>query len=528
VIGTKSFAAVRIRGVILVFGIVNACLYSGLLPLWEGFDEPFHYAYVESLWQTHRLPILGRTRIPNDVAESWQFAPVSYILHRWIPEATTFDAWFSLPRFEKEQRRNALDRLRPGPEIDSRKNFEAHHPPLAYVILALFDRSVANAPLTARVLALRLFGAVFSTILLYFGATALFRELRLPERSANAALFTIFCSQMLYATIAHVANDWLAVGLSALFLASLAAFVRKPDRRSALIAATWLTAGLLTKAYFLAFALLALGAAAILIARGRARVKSALAGGVLVLALAGPWYARNLVLYKNVSGTQEEFDGIGIRQALAAAPLIDWPATAGFLARGSLWTGNNSFTSFSRNTLDAMLALLFLGLAVWGLIRRAIQPAELITFAAIILFSAAVAYASCASFAHTHGDVPGASPWYTQVLLAPVIALAYLGMSRWKRPGQVLAACTVAIWAWTLVVTWIVKLFPLYSGAGATPLRIHDLWTWYAHGAAPHMQDLSLLALAPASLLYAGLLVSVMLTILLGAALIRDLISPPC
>jgi hypothetical protein len=519
------FCPVRTRHVILMLGLLNACLDSGLLPLWEGFDEPFHYAYVESLWQTHQLPVLGRTLIPNDVSKSFQLAPVSYILHGWIPQATTYDAWFQLPRAEKERRRIELDLLRPEPGNSSRTNFEAHHAPLAYIILALLDWPMSNAPITVRVLVLRLFAALFSTVLLYFGAAALCRALVLPERSANAALFTIFCSQMLYATIAHVANDWLAVGLAALFLASLASFAGRPGRRSALSAASWLAAGLLTKSYFLAFALLALSATAILIWRGRTRVTTALAAGILVLALAGPWYARNLVLYKNVSGTQEEFDGVGIRQTLAAAPQIDWVATTGFLARGSLWTGNNSFTSFSRSTLNISLALLFLALAAWGLSGRLIQPAEQIAFAAVIVFSLAVAYASCASFAHTNGGVPGASPWYTQVLLAPVVALAYLGMSRWKGFGPVLAGCTVAIWTWVLVATWTVKLFPLYSGAGAAPMRIPDVWHWYVHMAAAHMHDLSLLALAPASLLYAGLLVSLTLTILLSAAVIRDLIS---
>ena len=517
----------RIRNVILMFGVLNACLYSGLLPLWEGFDEPFHYAYVETLRQTHRLPVLGRTLIPNDVFRSFQFAPVSHVVHRWTPEATSYDEWFLLPQSEKERRRSELDVLRTEPESSSRPNYEAHHAPLAYIILALLDWPFSHAGITVRVLVLRLFAAVFSTVLLYFGTTALCRALQMPERSANAALFTIFCSEMLYATIAHVANDWLAVGISALFLASLATFVRKPDRRSALTTALWLAAGLLTKAYFLGFALLAVAVTAVLIWRGRTGVRTALAGVILLLALAGPWYTRNLVLYKNVSGTYEQFAGIGMREALAAAPRINWAATAGFLARGSLWTGNNSFTSFSRTTLNIVLGLLFLALAAWGLGRRVIQPAEQIVFAAILLFSAAVAYASCASFARTNGDVPGAGPWYTQVLLAPVIALAYLGMSRWKRFGPVLAGCTVAIWTWVLIATWTVKLFPLYSGAGAAPMRMGDVWNWYVHKAAAHVHDLSLLALAPASLLYLGLIISVTLSIVLGIAVIRGLISSP-
>lgn len=514
----------RLRNAILLFGIVNASLYSALLPLWEGFDEAFHYAYVETLWQTKALPVLGRTLVPIDVSRSFRLAPASHVVHGPIPETATYDAWFSLPQAEKERRRRELDLLRPETGSGSRPNYEAHHPPLAYLLLALLDWPMSKAPITVRVLALRLFAAVVSTVLLYFGATALCRTLKMPVRFANAAVFTIFCSQMLYATVAHVANDWLAVGIGALFLAALAGFVEKPDRRSASKTALWLAAGLLTKAYFLVFAVLALAAAATMIWRRRTRVRTVLAGTLLVVASAGPWYMRNLVLYKNVSGTHEAFDGIGIRQALAAAPRIDWVATTGYLARSSLWTGNNSFTSFSRSTLSIVLALLLAAVAAWGFRTRVIPPAERIMFAAIVLFSVAVAYASCASFADRNGGVAGASPWYTQVLLAPVMALAYLGMSRWKGFGTVLAACTVAIWTWVIMATWTVKLFPMYSGAGDSPMRMHDVWNWYVHGAAAHTRDLSLLALGSAPLLYAGLVVSLALAIVLSAALIRGLV----
>jgi hypothetical protein len=375
------------------------------------------------------------------------------------------------------------------------------------------------------VLVLRLFAALSAALLLFFGATSLCRVLEVPEPFATATLFTIFCSEMLYATIAHVANDWLAVGLSVFFLAALAGFVKKPDRRAALSTASWLTAGLLTKAYFLAFALLATTVTGILMVRRRVQRKAVLAGAVLVMAVAGPWYARNVILYGNVSGTHEQFDGVGIRRAIAAAPRIDWMATSGFLARGSLWTGNNSFTTFSRTTLNLMLVLLALALAAWVRRGRAITPAERAVFAAILVFSVGVAYASCASFADQNGDVPGASPWYTQVLLAPVMALAYLGTSRWKRAGPILATATTVVWTWVLIATWTIKLFPIYSGAGSAPMRMRDVWNWYQHGVGAHTQDLSLTALATASWLYGGLLVSVTLSMVLSAALIRNLVS---
>ncbi len=289
-----------------MFGVVNACLYSALLPLWEGFDEAFQYAYVETLWQTSRLPVLGRTLVPNDVFRSFRLAPMSYVVHRAVPEATSYDGWLSLPPAEKEQRRRELDFLRPDPGSSSRTNYEAHQPPLAYIVLALLDWSMPKAPITVRVLVLRLFAAASSIVLLYFGASRLCRTLELPEPFANAILFTIFCSEMLYATIAHVANDWLAVGISALFLASLAEFVRKPDLRSALSTALWLAAGLLTKAYFLAFALLTVAAAAILIWRRRAGPR---AGGSVVHAKSGSlrkrkWHPRRVRWRRNQAGTR--------------------------------------------------------------------------------------------------------------------------------------------------------------------------------------------------------------------------------
>ncbi len=452
------------------------------------------------------LSVLGRTLVTADVAQSFRVAPVSHVVQRWIPDATTFETWFSLPESEKELRRRQLDQLRPELGSSTRPNYEAHHPPLAYLPLALADWPLKGLPLTQRVLILRLVGGIAATLLVYFGARTLCRAFEMPDQWVNATLLTIFSSEMLYATIAHVANDWLAVGISVCFLGAL--------RRSTLRTAAWLAAGLLTKAYFLPFVLLM-----------RVRGKKALPGVLLVVALAGPWYARNIALYGNVSGTQEEFEGFGVRQALAAAPKIDWVATTGFLARSSLWTGNNSFTTFSRSTLNIVLALLFVALAAWMCHRKLVRPAEWVVGSAIVLFSIAVAYATCAAFAHTKGEVAGASPWYTQVLLAPTLALAYLGMSRWRRAGRAVAAATIAIWTWILIATWTIKLFPMYAGAGAVPMRVHELWNWYRNEAWSHAHDLSLTALAPAPLLYAGMMLSIILGILISAAVIRDIVT---
>lgn len=502
------------RKAILPFAIVNAALFSALLPLWEGFDEPFHYGYVEELWQSKRLPVFAQTPLPYDVIASFQLAPVSNVARRAIPEAIAYDAWFELPDGERERRRRALEQLTADARAVSRGNYEAHQPPLAYILLAPLDRSLAKLPLTVRVLVLRLICGVCAVVLLFFGASALCRALEVPEPFATAALFGIFCSEMLYATTAHVANDWLAVGVSAFFFAGLARFVREPGRRTALAVAAWLAAGLLTKASFLVFAVFGASVAAVLLVRRRVRIGTVLPGAALAVVLAGPWYARNIVLYGNIGGTPEAFDGIGLRRALAAAPRIDWPATAGYLARASLWTGNNWFNSYSRTTLNVLLAMLALAMVAWIWRRRAIRSAEWAVSAAVVLFLAAIAYEACAMVADRPGQtVAGPSPWYTQVLLAPMMALAFLGLSGWKRVGRVLAGAIVTVWAWILVATWTLKLFPMYAGGFSSAMRAREVWNWWAHSAAARAHTLSLTALAPAAWLYAGLVVALALTV---------------
>jgi hypothetical protein len=502
----------RKRDFILLFALLNASLYSCSLPLWEGFDEAFHYAYVETLWQTGDFPVLGRTLVPVDIFKSFPLAPVGPVVHTWVPIATTYDAWFRLPAAERDRRRSELDKLRPVPENSQRPNYEAHHAPLAYVLLAVIDRSITGFPLPLRVLVLRLFGALGSILLVYFGCVKLSRLLSLPEEFTNALLLTVFCSQMLYATVAHVANDWLAIGVNAMLLASLVEMMGCPNARKVVVAVMWLTAALLTKAYFLPMLFVVA-----IVPR-----KWMLPACLLLLGLGvGPWYARNLVVYHNLTGIHEAFDGIGIGQTLAAATLVDWPSTAAFLARGALWTGNASFTTFSRGTLQMMLGSLLAAMIAWGVRPRLIQSAEKLMAAIIVVFSAAIAYASCATFVHMHGDSPGAGPWYTQILLVPVLLLAYLGMSRSGAIGRYIGIGITALWTWMWIATWVVKLFPMYSGAPSGPLRLRELWAWYTQGAPTHSHDFTLLALAPAPAIYAGMILSVVGSLVLAFLVIQ-------
>ena len=56
---------------LLAYGMLNAAAYCCLLPLWEGWDEPYHYGYVQFVDTNFRFPELGRTTLSREVGTRW-------------------------------------------------------------------------------------------------------------------------------------------------------------------------------------------------------------------------------------------------------------------------------------------------------------------------------------------------------------------------------------------------------------------------------------------------------------------------
>ncbi len=391
------------------FGILNAVLYSALLPLWDGFDEPFHYGYVETLASRHTIPKLGSTPLSEEIMESLRLAPASQVVQRNLPFVTTFSDYFALPAPERALRRAELMRL--SPELRQRdaagpSNYEAQQAPLAYLLMAPGNRLWSREPLPRRVLYLRLFCAIAACLLQMAGTLALARLLELDATVTRLAVFLVLSAQMLYASVAHVSNDWLAIPLTTWTLVALLRFWRQPRLGSVSLLGWAVAAGLLTKAYFLAWLLVAAAAVAWIAARRR-NSELATVFMTIVLVVAGPWYVRNLALYGTLSGIQPAAGGaLGPAEVARAALSLPWGQSLLPLMRGSLWTGNNSFTSFSRATLDVILMLLLAGafLWLWSARKSASRTTEALLAAGCLAFLAAVLYNCVVFFAQSKGD----------------------------------------------------------------------------------------------------------------------------
>ena len=180
-----------IHRLLLVYAALNAVLYSMLLPLWEGFDEPFHFGYVQQMANGQGLPDARSAHLSREVWEAILRVPASDPVKSNLPEVVTYSEYFSWPL----ERRSGVQRsLRDIPrdyrwQLSNAGNYEAHHPPLAYLLLAAPERLLAGISLPARVLILRLIAALAGAFLLFTATVALCSELSIGAAQRNVVLF---------------------------------------------------------------------------------------------------------------------------------------------------------------------------------------------------------------------------------------------------------------------------------------------------------------------------------------------------
>jgi hypothetical protein len=456
----------RFAVALLAYGLLNATLYSGLLPLWDGYDEPFHYANVQHVRERRQFPRLGETRLSEEVWSSLEAAPVSHIVQRNIPGTITFAEYFRLPAEERSRLRARLYNLGP-PATGVPENYEAHQAPLAYLAMSPLDALWKGAPLPVRVRRLRLVCSWVAVTLTLLGALRLAGLLGLGAAWRGAVGFLAMSLQMFYASTAHVCNDWLSIPLFTWFLVGAVSFRARP-----VLCLAALSAGLLAKAYFLAVVPVAAAVAWM----GRRAIRP-----LALLCLLGPaaWYGRNVVVYGSVSGMQEARGGPSLATVIDAARRLPWGESLDLASHSALWSGNNSDTRFHRRTVDAMLLLLAVGIALFAAGARSMTAAHGIVAGTVVLYCGALAFTTAQSYWYTRGEGIAPSPWFIQPIYVAVLCLALSGAAAFPRIGKAVAIAAVWLWGYVISATYWLKLIPFYGGYPYPHAQPGRVWRWY-------------------------------------------------
>ena len=511
-IGPASGAPAGFRLLVLGLGLASAALYTVLMPLWEGYGEPFHYGIVQAVWITHAPADPRSTPISEELWQSRLLAPVSPVFQTDSPPIKTFGEFYKMPASDRLRQRTALREI--PTELQYRShggppNYEAQQPPLCYALLAVPDRLLAGAPILTRVLALRLLIALFTVVMVAVGTFRLGEELGIQEVFLAGAVSLVFMTQTFLGAVCRISNDWLGIALAPWLVVNGIRLLRRGSTRNAMAMGACLAAGLLGKANYLAFVPLAAGVAGLAFARKKLPPRGVLAF-LATLGCAAPWYVRNIVVFHSLTGWHPHLGNTAAGGALAALKTLPWMTYLPSFGRVALWNGNNHYLAFSKATMDVILVLLLVAAALtaWHVRRTTDRRALLVTLAGVSVYGAALAY-SIGELHVLYPEYYALAPWYCPPLFPLLFPLLFWGLSRSGGAGRWTAIALVAVCGYVLVATWLVKLIPLYAGFPDESVKLGRLVAWYATSWRDAHEKLSLVALGPVWQIYALTCVSV-------------------
>ncbi|MGQ9635707.1 MAG: glycosyltransferase family 39 protein [Bryobacteraceae bacterium] len=467
----------RVPGLVLLAWLCFLCRaawHAALLPLWEGFDEWAHVAYVQRLGSGQGLPLPGQTRVSREVQATLSLTPMPA-----VPLSTphyTHSQYWRLPPAERAVQRDRLLSLPRNWALQEDSvgelNYEAQQPPLYYLMLTPVERAFAFLALPERVLVLRLVGALLASLVVPLTfAAARAATGSVPTATAAAAFGAAMPLPTM--TAARVGNDALSMVLFAALLWVLARAGPQADFRHALAAGLVLGLGLLTKAYFLT----AIPALATVYAwrllRRRSRTAAAAAQAATVFATAGLlsfwWYWRNYQWTGSWSGLQQTVGlSPSITDLLQQALHVDWPRFAEISFRTHLWIGHWSFLQLRAWMYDVFAVLYALAgaglLLLW--LRRRPQSARALVTAALLCswFWLGLAYHEV-TFARL--GYSSSAGWYAVAVVsaeAVLLAAAWSALQGGRLRLLVAAAALFALLD-LYATNWI--LIPYYTGLTA-------------------------------------------------------------
>ena len=443
----KNTKAKLFRGILLVWFcfLVRGLFYAEMIPMWEGFDEHVHFAYIQHILYTGTLPD-STDPISMELEESLKLVPVPWLLRDVDPSYTTHDRYWQLSNEARQQSEEALHNMprawggKPGKY--SMSIYEAQQPPLYYWLMSMPLRATSGFSLPARVFLIRMLSLLLASLAIPVGFLLVKRVLQNREAALGiVALISIMPGLM--ADVCRVGNDSLAMLLYTVTVYATLLFVENPriPGRGLLLACS-MGMGLLTKAYFLT-ALPALAAVVILALRrrkGRDLLIRGLTVGIGALALSAWWYVRNYLLTGAWSGLMQDVSlkNVSFFELVKRAADVDWANALKSTLLSHIWFGNWSFLqvrSWMYQVFQYMGTLALVGLLTYwirALVKRLPetlpQPGHLmVLFSYYFFFCIGICYHVLITFV-VH-DMSSSAGWYFYSLSFPQPILILVGIS---------------------------------------------------------------------------------------------------
>jgi 4-amino-4-deoxy-L-arabinose transferase-like glycosyltransferase len=446
---------------------VSAGIFLALLtPLGEGLDEPWHFAYVQHVAQTHSAPLGHSKFVSTEIERFLRNHPGSWALHTNFPIVQTYEDYWAQPSEDRSIMDRTIRDLRfsgtyEEAEVGLAWQYENHQPPLYYILTApVFSASARLFSFTDTFLLIRIWTVLIASLIVP-AMWMLVRQVFDEKGPRDAALLTVVVFPGLYPGVVRVSNDALMAVLAAWLFFVLVRYLKTEQPRYLYALAALIVAGLWTKAFFVP---ILAGTVLALLSFGKVRPAFVV---VIASVLGWPWYIVNYRFSGAITGLPETVLGhTTVATSLQALWMLDWRNFVVVLRASHIWIGNWSLLGVRSWMYEVISWLFCLGLL--GFIRkparfldRTIRPLALL----YIVFIAALIYYATQVFLHK--GVTVAEGWYLTSFISIesilFVAGAYAllgarGQGRWLVSS--LSLCCMAL----VVYSGLFVALPYYSG----------------------------------------------------------------
>lgn len=411
--------------------------YSLMAPMWDGFDEPFHLAYIEFVAAHGRPPGFNEPSLPAHYLT----------INRELPSmvgygAPSFVEWAAMGEDERLLHRRAASAWKPagadGIASYAGENYERQQGPLFYFLAAPVSLLFRDVSLPLLVVIMRIFCVLLSSAVIPIGALLIARSVTASAVYVGLPILALMPNTVSY--VFRISNEALVWPLLALAALLLVGIVESPSRNRLAGLGIVLVLGIFTKLTLVP--LIPIAFLALLLVRRDLRRKKLL-GPALLALVAVPSVALSVLMWWNWSasgsitglveavGSKGAEPGEYLRALFAPRVLEVIPP----LMRNHLWAGGWGFVQPAKLMYEiAFIAIgslgvfLILRIARRGSVcvspaRRLVLPVSIaIIFALAMLWHIASFTVAAQQDARFAGI--GAEGWYFDAI-RPVQAVIY-------------------------------------------------------------------------------------------------------
>jgi len=80
----QIFSIKNVPALLIILFVVQGIIFSGMYPLWDPWDEPSHFAYLQHMIEGKTLPTT-EDYFSNEIVFTFDKTPMSYfLLENWI------------------------------------------------------------------------------------------------------------------------------------------------------------------------------------------------------------------------------------------------------------------------------------------------------------------------------------------------------------------------------------------------------------------------------------------------------------